>query len=217
MNLKLENAQYYNLAGTVTGGFDDPMSFNIDITDLDGKLFKGTIPYTYVDYNEYDFFYGIRDINISEIQKYIKSKLNDIKIKIFEVSPDYVTNLYAYKAYYRNNIDRRFNMFINEDSILFDDDLFNYKLDTQNILSNFINNYNNLISLNKIKVEDIRQEFVSASTTVHKFNYSQMVDLLNIMVSKYSGVKLYFVSLKNKLSESKSVDEIKSIKDDLNI
>ena len=50
MNIKIENAKYTNERGTLLNERNNLKTFNADITDLDGELFKGTIPYTFVDY-----------------------------------------------------------------------------------------------------------------------------------------------------------------------
>lgn len=215
MNLKIENAKYLSERGTVNNKRDGLLTFNADITDLDNKLFEGTIPYTFVDYTdeELEFF----NDDISSVRKYIKSKLNEIEIENYKRFEDnIVLTLYNYKLFFCENIDEDCNLFIKSyDSIYFDNDIFDYSLDSQNILSNFINNYNNLILDNKIEKENIQQDFISSSNKIHKLNYNQMVDLFNLMVNRFSEVNLHARALKDKINNSTDIDEIKNIAWDL--
>lgn len=211
MNIKIENAKYINERGTVNNERDGLLTFNVDITDLDNELFEGTIPYTFVDYNN-----ELEDDELFKIRKYIKSVLNEIEIKNFECDENNVLTLYKYKTIFSKDIDDDCNLFIKTyDSIYFNNDVFDYSLDSQNIISNFINNYDHLIKEEKIKKEDVSQDFISASNNIHKLNYDQMVELFNLMVTRYSDIKLHARELKDKINNSESIDEIKNTTWDL--
>lgn len=209
MNLKIENAKYTTERGTINNERDGRLTFNADITDLDNELFEGTIPYTFVDYTdkELEFF----NDDTFTIRKYIKSKLNEIKIENFK-NDNIMATLYNYRKIFNKDIDDDFNLYVKSyDVVYFDEDVFDYSLDSQNIISNFINNYDHLIKEGKIKKEDVSQDFISCSNVIHKLNYEQLIELFNLMITRYSEIKLYARELKDKINNSEDIDEIKNI------
>lgn len=213
MNLKIENAKYTTERGTINNERDGRLTFNADITDLDNELFEGTLPYTFVDYTDRELKFLNDDI--FNVRKYIKSKLNEIKIENFKYDND-ITTLYNYREIFNNDIDNDCNLYIKSyDVVYFDNDVFDYSLDSQNIISNFINNYDHLIKEGKTKKEDVSQDFISCSNTIHKLSYEQMIELFNLMVTRYSEIKLYARALKDKINKSEDIDAIKNTAWDL--
>ena len=72
-----------------------------------------------------------------------------------------------------------------------------------------------LIAENKIKKEDVSQDFISISNIIHKLNYSQLVELYNLMITRYSEIKLHARILKDKIKNSQDINEIRTIEWDL--
>ena len=218
MNIKIENARFLNERGTYSNKRDAPLMFTVDITDLDSELFEGTVPYTFLDYSFDEEQRLEQSIGKKfKVRKYIKSILNNIKIEnYFEYEDNEVLSLYKYHQIYCHDIDDDCSKFIKfYDGIYFDNDVFDYTLDSQNVLSNFISNYDHLIADGKIEKESISQEYISVSNFIHNFNYSQLVELYNLMVTRFSEVKLHARSLKDKIKNTTDVDEIRNIKWDL--
>lgn len=218
MNIKIENAKYTNERGTLSNERNNLKTFNADITDLDGELFKGTIPYTFVDYyKDSEESLEKNEGNFFKVRKYIKSILDTIEIENYlEFEDNLPLSLYKYHKIFCQDIDDDCNSFIKfYDGIYFDNDIFDYSLDSQNIIANFISNYDHLIAENKIKKEDVSQDFISISNIIHKLNYSQLVELYNLMITRYSEIKLHARILKDKIKNSQDINEIKTIEWDL--
>lgn len=211
MNIKIENARYTTMRGTIGNKRDGILTFDADITDLDNELFEGTVPYTFIDYDNNSSVSEYLDDDIFKVRKYIKSKLDEIKIENYKYANNPEGTLYVYRKIFNKDIDDDCEMFVKSyDVVCFNGDIFDYSLDSQNIISNFINNYDHLIKEEKIKKEDVSQDFISCSNVVHKLNYEQMIELFNIMVTRYSEVKLHARELKNKINNSEDIDEIKN-------
>ena len=208
MNLKLENAHYTNVHGTVGNVRGNPKYFTVTITDLDGKLNNGKpFPYTYVD-----------DGNdaTSNVKQYIKSKLNELDIAYYNSDsvPELALNEYRYYA--QHDIDDDCNTFIKSyDVIYFINDVFTYDMGSISVLNSIIECYKSQLDNGTVDKDTISHKFISATNYSHDLSYDQLVDLRNQMILRYSEIKLHARALKDRVNEANTIDEILNIRWDL--
>ena len=207
MNLKLENATYATIRGTVNNIRNGALLFDVDVTDLDGKLNSGKpIAYTYID----------DGINASEISKFIKANMDKLTIANYQPDPDPEVTLSLYRKYMKQDINEDFNTYVTKyDAVFFDNDLFSYSQDSINIITGLIGCYESQVAENKIADTDAVHEYISNTNARHKLSYKQLKELRNLMVLRYSEIKLHARSLKDKIEHAKTVDEIKAVVWDL--
>lgn len=208
MNLKLENARYTNIHGTLDDRRYGAKMFDIDVTDLDGVINGGkTFPYTYLD-DESD--------NGDKIKLAIKSKLSEISIANALLHPDPTNSLITYKRYAQKDIDEDFELYITKyDGIFFDSDLFTYDQDSINVLNSIIACYDSQLSNDTLSTDKILHRFISSTNTIHELTYEQLIDLRNLMVLRYSEIKLHARELKDKIENANTVEEVRSVVWDL--
>ena len=208
MNLKLENARYINVHGTLGDVRNSLKMFDIDVTDLDGVINNGkTFTYTYLD-SESD--------NDDKIKAVIKSKLSEISIANWVASHDPTIALTIYKSTIQKDIDEDFKLYVTEyDSVFFDSDLFSYDQDSINILNSIIACYDSQINNNELSVDKILHRFISSTNIIHEFTYEKLVELRNLMVLRYSEIKLHARELKDKIENMYTIEEVKAVVWDL--
>lgn len=208
MNLKLENARYINVHGTLGDVRNSLKMFDIDVTDLDGVINNGkTFSYTYLD-SESD--------NDDKINAFIKSKLSEISIANWVASHDPTIALTIYKSTIQKDIDEDFKLYVTEyDSVFFDSDLFSYDRDSINILNSIIACYDSQINNNELSVDKILHRFISSTNIIHEFTYEKLVELRNLMVLRYSEIKLHARELKDKIENMYTIEEVKAVVWDL--
>ena len=208
MNLKLENARYTNVHGTLGDVRNSLKMFDIDVTDLDGVINNGkTFSYTYLD-SESD--------NDDKINAFIKSKLSEISIANWVASHDPTIALTIYKSTIQKDIDEDFKLYVTEyDSVFFDSDLFSYDQDSINILNSIIACYDSQINNNELSVDKILHRFISSTNIIHEFTYEKLVELRNLMVLRYSEIKLHARELKDKIENTYTIEEVKAVVWDL--
>lgn len=208
MNLKLENARYTNVHGTLDDLRGNPKMFDIDVTDLDGVINNGkAFPYTYLD-SESD--------NNDKIKTFIKSKLSEISIANWLVSHDPTITLTLYKSAIQKDIDEDFKLYVTKyDSVFFDSDLFSYDQDSINILNSIIACYDSQINNNELSVDKILHRFISSTNIVHELTYEKLIELRNLMVLRYSEIKLHARELKDKIENTYTIEEVKAVAWDL--
>lgn len=208
MNLKLENARYINVHGTLGDVRSSLKMFDIDVTDLDGVINNGkTFSYTYLD-SESD--------NDDKIKAVIKSKLSEISIANWLASHDPTIALSIYKSAIQKDIDEDFKLYVTEyDSVFFDSDLFSYDQDSINILNSIIACYDSQINNNELSVDKILHRFISSTNIIHEFTYEKLVELRNLMVLRYSEIKLHARELKDKIENMYTIEEVKAVVWDL--
>ena len=208
MNLKLENARYINVHGTLGDVRSSLKMFDIDVTDLDGVINNGkTFSYTYLD-SESD--------NDDKIKAVIKSKLSEISIANWLASHDPTIALTIYKSAIQKDIDEDFKLYVTEyDSVFFDSDLFSYDQDSINILNSIITCYDSQINNNELSVDKILHRFISSTNIIHELTYEKLVELRNLMVLRYSEIKLHARELKDKIENTYTIEEVKAVVWDL--
>ena len=208
MNLKLENARYTNVHGTLGDVRSSLKMFDIDVTDLDGVINNGkTFPYTYLD-SESD--------NDDKIKAVIKSKLSEISIANWLSNHDSIDSLMLYKSAMKKDIDEDFKLYVTAyDSVFFDSDLFSYDQDSINILNSIITCYDSQINNNELSADKILHRFISSTNIIHELTYEKLVELRNLMVLRYSEIKLHARELKDKIENTYTIEEVKAVVWDL--
>lgn len=208
MNLKLENARYTNVHGTLDDIRYGTKMFDIDVTDLDGVINNGkTFPYTYLDNESADD---------DKIKLAIKAKLSEISIANGLLRPDPIESLTMYKRVVQKDINEDFKLYTTTyDNVFFDSDLFSYDQDSINTLNSIIACYDSQISNNTLTTDKILHRFISSTNTIHELTYEQLVDLRNLMILRYSEIKLHARELKDKIENADTVEEVKSVVWDL--
>ena len=208
MNLKLENARYINVHGTLDDIRYGTKMFDIDVTDLDGVINNGkTFPYTYLD-NKSD--------SDDKIKLAIKAKLSEISIANGLLHPDPIDSLTMYKRVVQKDINEDFKLYTTTyDNVFFDSDLFTYDQDSINTLNSIIACYDSQISNNTLTTDKILHRFISSTNTIHELTYEQLVELRNLMILRYSEIKLHARELKDKIENADTVEEVKAVVWDL--
>lgn len=206
MNLKLENPRYTTVRGTVDNLREGALTFDVDVTDLDGYINNGkTFRYTYIN-----------DVNNNQVDAFIKSKIDTLNIEEYQLDPNPVLSLVMYKECIKQDIDEDFKLYTTKyDSVYFDNDLFSYDQDSINILSNIISCYDSQISDGTVSIDKIVHKFISTTNEQHDLSYNKLIELRNLMVFRYSKVKLHARELKDKIENAKTIKDVKVIKWDL--
>lgn len=206
MNLKLENPRYTTVRGTVDNLREGELTFDVDVTDLDGYINNGKMfRYTYIN-----------DVNNNQVDAFIKSKIDTLNIEEYQLDPNPVVSLVMYKECIKQDIDEDFKLYTTKyDSVYFDNDLFSYDQDSINILSNIISCYDSQISDGTVSIDKIVHKFISTTNEQHDLSYNKLIELRNLMVFRYSKVKLHARELKDKIENAKTIKDVKAIKWDL--
>ena len=214
MNLQFKN--------TVSKTLNDKVIYDLTIQDLDGEIADGQeIPFSYI--------FGQEPTSV--LESYINDHIDELKAIVIDESfeselPGNVQNI--------ENVEEvdEFTRFFNEaenkikainearDTELFTgvdlfDDVFSCTHDNFYFISNIIDFYKTKISNGSIKREDIRQNIISASNTVHVLNFDQLLELSDAIFEKMNDIYLkanYFKSIK--LNECENADEILDLKID---
>ena len=211
--------QFKDVAGKY---IDGKLVYDLTIQDLDGEIAEGhELPFSYI--------FGQEPTSV--LESYINDHIDELKAIVIDESfeselPGNVQNI--------ENVEEvdEFTRFFNEaenkikainearDTELFTgvdlfDDVFSCTHDNFYFISNIIDFYKTKISNGSIKREDIRQNIISASNTVHVLNFDQLLELSDAIFEKMNDIYLkanYFKSIK--LNECENADEILDLKID---
>ena len=213
------NLQFKDVTGK---NIDGKLVYDLTIQDLDGEIAEGReLPFSYI--------FGQEPTSV--LESYINDHIDELKAIVIDESfeselPGNVQNI--------ENVEEvdEFTRFFNEaenkikainearDTELFTgvdlfDDVFSCTHDNFYFISNIIDFYKTKISNGSIKREDIRQNIISASNTVHVLNFDQLLELSDAIFEKMNDIYLkanYFKSIK--LNECENADEILDLKID---
>lgn len=206
----------------VTGkNIDGKLVYDLTIQDLDGEIAEGKeIPFSYVFGKEPE----------SVLESYIQDHIDELKAIVIDES--FESELPGNSPVENEEEVDEFTRFFNEaenkikainearDTELFTgidifDDVFSCTHDNFYFISNVIDFYKTKISNGSIKREDIKQNIISASNTVHVLNFDQLLELSDAIFKKMNDIYLkanYFKSIK--LNECENADEILDLKID---
>lgn len=201
---------------------DGKLVYDLTIQDLDGEIAEGReLPFSYI--------FGQEPTSV--LESYINDHIDELKAIAIDESfeselPGNVQNIEndgevdEFTRFFNEaenkikaiNEARDTELFVGVD--LFDD-VFSCTHDNFYFISNTINFYKTKISNGSIKREDIRQNIISASNTVHVLNFDQLLELNDAIFEKMNDIYLkanYFKSIK--LNECENADEILDLKID---
>ena len=212
------NLQFKDVTGK---NIDGKLVYDLTIQDLDGEIAEGReLPFSYI--------FGQEPTSV--LESYINDHIEELKAIVIDESfeSELPGNMPVKKEEEVDEFTRFFNeaenkiRAINEarDTELFTgidifDDVFSCTHDNFYFISNIINFYKTKISNGSIKREDIRQNIISASNTVHVLNFDQLLELSDAIFEKMNDIYLkanYFKSIK--LNECENADEILDLKID---
>ena len=207
----------------VTGkNIDGKLVYDLTIQDLDGEIAEGReLPFSYI--------FGQEPTSV--LESYINDHIDELKAIVIDESFESELSGNVQNIKNVEEVDE-FTRFFNEaenkikainearDTELFTgvdlfDDVFSCTHDNFYFISNIIDFYKTKISNGSIKREDIRQNIISASNTVHVLNFDQLLELSDAIFEKMNDIYLkanYFKSIK--LNECENADEILDLKID---
>lgn len=214
------NLQFKDVTGK---NIDGKLVYDLTIQDLDGEIAEGReLPFSYIFGQEPTSFLEsyindhIEELKSVVIDESFESELpGNMPVKQEEVEEvDEFTRFFneAENKIKAINEARDTELFVGVD--LFDD-VFSCTHDNFYFISNIIDFYKTKISNGSIKREDIRQNIISASNTVHVLNFDQLLELSDAIFEKMNDIYLkanYFKSIK--LNECENADEILDLKID---
>ena len=215
MNLQFKDATAQNIDGKLV--------YDLTIQDLDGEIAEGReLPFSYIFGQEPTSF----------LESYINDHIEELKAIVIDES--FESELPGNMPVKKEEVEEvdEFTRFFNEaenkikainearDTELFTgvdlfDDVFFCTHDNFYFISNIVDFYKTKISNGSIKREDIRQNIISASNTVHVLNFDQLLELNDAIFEKMNDIYLkanYFKSIK--LNECENADEILDLKID---
>lgn len=214
------NLQFKNV---VSKKDNDTFIVDLTIQDLDGEIAEGReLPFSYIFGQEPTSF----------LESYINDHIEELKSVVIDESfESELPGNMPVKKEEEEEVDE-FTRFFNEaenkireinearDTELFTgidifDDVFSCTHDNFYFISNIIDFYKTKISNGLIKREDVKQNIISASNTVHTLNFDQLLELKDAIFEKMNDVYLkanYFKSIK--LNECENADEILDLKID---
>ena len=207
------NLQFKDVTGK---NIDGKLVYDLTIQDLDGEIAEGReLPFSYIFGQEPTSF----------LESYINDHIDELKAIAIDESFESELPGNMPEKEEEEEVDE-FTRFFNEaenkikainearDTELYTgvdifDDVFSCTHDNFYFISNIIDFYKTKISNGSIKREDIRQNIISASNTVHVLNFDQLLELSDAIFEKMNDIYLkanYYKSIK--LNECEDADEI---------
>lgn len=180
MNLEYSNLRYYNYEKVNN---ENLLSFNIDIKDLDGKFNDGkTFPFTFVAST--DEKYNTSEIGKQVLKDFIDKKINTDDIQEYEY-PEPIEFLVYQKI---SEISEYKNKELNEGFVTYKDDIFD--IDDRALLriSGIIQAYTLQIQSGIIKKENISQQWISQTDTIHYFSFDELIELSMMMMQEVQKI-----------------------------
>lgn len=209
----------------VTGkDIDGKLVYDLTIQDLDGEIAEGReLPFSYI--------FGQEPTSV--LESYINDHIDELKaIEIpdsFESELDHgccnsdseddideFTKFFDAAQEKIQEINKEKNNIL-EGSIKYKNDAFSSSHESLGFITNAISYYDSLISRNEITKESVRQKIISATNTVHIFNYDQLLELQSLMFENLNNVYLSANYLKSvALNNCETSDDVRCLIVDLN-
>lgn len=209
----------------VTGkDIDGKLVYDLTIQDLDGEIAEGReLPFSYI--------FGQEPTSV--LESYINDHIDELKAIEIPDSFDSDLDLGCYNSDSEDDIDEFTKFFdaaqekiqeinkeknnILEGSIKYKNDAFSSSHESFGFITNAISYYDSLISRNEITKESVRQKIISATNTVHIFNYDQLLELQSLMFENLNNVYLSANYLKSvALNNCETSDDVRCLIVDLN-
>ena len=209
----------------VTGkDIDGKLVYDLTIQDLDGEIAEGReLPFSYI--------FGQEPTSV--LESYINDHIDELKA--IEIPDSFDSNLDpgCCNSDSEDDIDEFTKFFdaaqekiqeinteknnILEGSIKYKNDAFSSSHESFGFITNAISYYDSLISRNEITKESVRQKIISATNTVHIFNYDQLLELQSLMFENLNQVYLSANYLKTvALNNCETSDDVRCLIVDLN-
>ena len=216
--------QFKDVAGKY---IDGKLVYDLTIQDLDGEIAEGReLPFSYVFGQEPSSVLEsyindhIDELKAIEIPDSFDSNLDpgccgsddlddsddvDEFTKFFDAAQEKIQEINKEK----NNILEGF--------IEYKNDAFSSSHESFAFITSAISYYDSLIKRNEITKESVRQKIISATNTVHIFNYDQLLELQSLMFENLNQVYLSANYLKSvALNNCETSDDVKCLNVDLN-
>lgn len=216
--------QFKDVAGKY---IDGKLVYDLTIQDLDGEIAEGReLPFSYVFGQEPSSVLEsyindhIDELKAIEIPDSFDSNLDpgccgsddlddsddvDEFTKFFDAAQEKIQEINKEK----NNILEGF--------IEYKNDAFSSSHESFAFITSAISYYDSLIKRNEITKESVRQKIISATNTVHIFNYDQLLELQSLMFENLNQVYLSANYLKTvALNNCETSDDVRCLNVDLN-
>ena len=203
---------------------DGKIIYDLTIQDMDGEVAEGReLPFSYV--------FGQEPTSV--IEKYITDHLDELKQVAVEDtfnSDLFNTSAEALKGQREDREEDEFTKFYNTAQrkltdinvviesecyagVDYKDDYFLCTHQNFNFISDVISYYNTQIQNKLCNKKDVKTKIISASNTVHIFNYDQLLELQKLIFERMNQIYLagnYYKSIK--LNECDTAQDIKALK-----
>ena len=177
MNLEYSNFYFFNKEHSI----NDKLSFNFTIKDLDKEINNGEkFVYTFCE----DYTNNPSKLDRYIMNDYLNGKFKDFEIKEFEDT----RTLEEVKQQKIKEIDNNKQYLLNNDSVLYNEDLFSINDTSLLRISGIIQNYTLYINNGLLKEEDVKQIWISETDVQHTFTYKQLLELSKIMMEKVQEI-----------------------------
>ena len=203
---------------------DGKLVYDLTIQDLDGEIAEGReLPFSYIFGQEptsvLESYINdhIEELKAIEIPDSFESDLDpgccdsdseddiDEFTKFFDAAQEKIQEINKEK----NNILEGF--------IEYKNDAFSSSHESFAFITSAISYYDSLIKRNEITKESVRQKIISATNTVHIFNYDQLLELQSLMFENLNQVYLSANYLKSvALNNCETSDDVRCLNVDLN-
>lgn len=213
--------QFKDVAGKY---IDGKLVYDLTIQDLDGEIAEGReLPFSYI--------FGQEPTSV--LESYINDHIDELKaIEIpdsFEsdLDPgccssddsddvDEFTKFFDAAQEKIQEINKEKNNIL-EGFIEYKNDAFSSSHESFAFITSAISYYDSLIKRNEITKESVKQKIISATNTVHIFNYDQLLELQSLMFENLNQVYLSANYLKSvALNNCETSDDVRCLNVDLN-
>ena len=203
---------------------DGKLVYDLTIQDLDGEIAEGReLPFSYI--------FGQEPTSV--LESYINDHIEELKaIEIpdsFDSSldpgccdPDSEDDIDEFTKFFDAAQEKIQEINTEKNNILegyieYKNDSFSSSHESFGFITNAISYYDSLIKRNEITKESVRQKIISATNTVHIFNYDQLLELQSLMFEILNQVYLSANYLKTvALNNCETSDDVRCLNVDLN-
>ena len=198
MNLEYSNFYFYNKEHSIK----DKLSFNFTIKDLDKEINNGEkFEYTFCE----EYMDDPSNLDRYIMNDYLKGKFKDFEIKEFVDT----RTLEEVKLQKIKEIDNNKQYLLDNDSVLYNEDLFSIDDTSLLRISGIIQNYTLYINNRLIKEEDVKQIWISETDVQHTFTYKQLLELSKMMMEKVQEIVCHANVLKTTYLDSlETIEEV---------
>ena len=213
--------QFKDVAGKY---IDGKLVYDLTIQDLDGEIAEGReLPFSYI--------FGQEPTSV--LESYINDHIDELKA--IEIPDSFDSNLDpgCCGSDDSDDVDEFTKFFdaaqekiqeinkeknnILEGFIEYKNDAFSSSHESFAFITSAISYYDSLIKRNEITKESVRQKIISATNTVHIFNYDQLLELQSLMFENLNQVYLSANYLKSvALNNCETSDDVRCLNVDLN-